>query len=421
MFIIYDIIFILISIFYLPAYLFKRKFHKDFAMRFGIIPKDLSFERPIWVHCVSVGETMAVRGLVSAMRASFNGKKFLFSTVTPTGNKIAQIISSAQDTVTYLPLDLGFIVKKVIDRINPLFFVISETEIWPNMISYLHRKNIPIVVVNGRISDRSFRGYFLFKSLIRPILNKVSLFCVQTANDAQRLILLGVSPGKIKVTGNMKFDLNDSFSIQDSSALKIKLKLAGKDKVLLAGSTHPGEEGIILDIYKKLIQDYPYLKLIIAPRHPERSDEIERLITKKGFLPYRISANAKFPESLNPQCVFILDTIGELLKFYGICDIVFVGGSLVKKGGHNILEPAFLGKPVLFGPHMFNFSGIAQLFLKNEAAILVRNENEFFDAVFSLLGDPQKISAISARQKLVISNNRGATGRNLKILESLYV
>jgi len=422
MFIIYDLIFLICALLYLPAYLLKKKMHRGFLMRLGILPKGLNLDRPIWVHAVSVGEAMAIRGLLEGLRKAYPGKKLVLSTVTATGNRIAKSIACEGDFVTYLPLDLGFIVRKTIAKIKPSLFIIAETEIWPNLIASLDRRDIPVIIVNGRISDRSFQGYMAIKFFLRHVLNKVSLFCVQSERDSRRLIDMGVSADKVAVAGNMKFDTADYMDIRltNRADLRTELLLDPEDKLIIAGSTHHGEEEIILSAYEKLLPDFSGLRLLIAPRHPERADEIAVMISKSGFRPAYISRPAaKCGVCIRPP-VFILDTIGKLMDFYGIADIVFVGGSLIEKGGHNILEPASLAKPILFGPQMFNFRDIADLFLENDACILVRNEEEIRKAIMDLLGNPAKMATLGQKAKGLIVQNQGATRRTLELI-SQYV
>ena len=426
MFIIYDLIFLLSAVFFIPFYLFKRKFHPGFSRRLGVLPKDLNLGRPIWIHAVSVGEAASLRKLLAELRLSYPDKKYVLSTVTPTGNKIFKGLAGQDDLVTYLPLDIGFIVKKVIDKVNPALFIIAETEIWPNLISYLAKKNIPILTANGRISDSSFGGYRLIKFLSKPILNKINLFCLQSERDAQRLSALGVAQDKIKVTGNMKFDAVILASEQ-GKGIKNKLGLAVQDRLLVAASTHPGEEEMILGAYQGLIKKNPHLKLLIAPRHPERASAVSELVEKLGFTAVRISLFNLKPETRDPRTenrdprtVFILDTIGELINYYAIADIVFVGGSLVQTGGHNILEPAALDKPVIFGPYMFNFRDIADLFLINKAAILVRDTQELREGIESLLGNHSLADSLVRNARKIITENRGATRKNLEQILILY-
>ncbi|MBU4346398.1 MAG: 3-deoxy-D-manno-octulosonic acid transferase [Candidatus Omnitrophica bacterium] len=411
MFIVYDLIYLILAVIYLPVFLFKKKIHRGFQMRLGILPPDLGLDRPIWLHAVSVGEVMAIRGLLEKLRVIYPNRKFVISTVTPTGNKVARDMAEDNGFITYLPLDLSFIVRRVIDRINPSIFIIAETELWLNTIAYLHRKKIPVIVVNGRISDRSFGGYRRIKFLFKSLLNKIDLFCVQTDSDAQRLISLGVLEDKIRITGNMKFDNADY-----TDKYNALLKLGGEGKLWVAGSTHAGEEEIILSVYKKLLSAFSDLRLLIAPRHPERVGQVEKLIIQYNFQPIRVSQLHLTPNTDNLKPIFILDTIGQLLSFYALSDIVFVGGSLVKKGGHNILEPAGIGKPILFGPYMFNFRDIADLFLRAKAAMLVRNQQDLEAGIRYLLNNPARMVELSQQAKELILQNQGATNRNVNLI-----
>jgi 3-deoxy-D-manno-octulosonic-acid transferase len=321
------------------------------------------------------------------------------------------------DLVTYLPLDFSFSVRNTIARINPCIFIIAETEIWPNLISCLFGRGIPVVIVNGRISDRSFRGYRIIKFLFEPILRKVSLFCVQSDSDAARFVALGVAPQNIRVSGNMKFDIEDNPRLEDDAAgYRRKLGLGEGDRLLVCGSTHPGEEELLLDVYRQLSGDYRRLHLLLAPRHPERSVQVGDLIRKAGFQP---SATSRLGQGGSKgEKVFIVDSIGELMGYYAAADLVFIGGSLIKKGGHNILEPAVLAKPVIFGPYMFNFRDIARMFLDNQAALSVRGSGELKTRLKELLDNPAKALLLGVRGRQLILENRGATGRILKEIES---
>ncbi|MBL7151192.1 MAG: 3-deoxy-D-manno-octulosonic acid transferase [Candidatus Omnitrophica bacterium] len=418
MFIIYDLIFLIFALVSLPAYLFRRRFHRGFARRLGILPPGLKLERPIWIHAVSVGEAVTIKGLVEELRKIFPGKRFVISTVTPTGNKIAVRIAGEGDFVTYLPFDLSFIVKKLIKRINPALFVIAETEIWPNLICALHAARVAVVTVNGRISDGSLKGYLAIKFLLKPILDKVSLFCMQSERDAARLSRLGVAQDKIKITGNMKFDAA-GFRMEAAQLIRCRqaLGLGHSDKLLVCGSTHRHEEEALLQVYSRLAQAFSGLKLLIAPRHPERAGEIEGLIVKYGFKPMMLSRLDQQASSIQaPKAVFILDSVGQLVNYYAVADIVFVGGSLVNKGGHNILEPAFLEKPILFGPYMSNFHDIACLFMKTDAAIAVANQGELEKNIEGLLSDPRRCLELGSRARGVLLQNQGATIRNAQNL-----
>jgi 3-deoxy-D-manno-octulosonic-acid transferase len=415
MFIIYDLIFLVVALVTLPVYLFKRKLHRGILARFGRLPFDLKLDGPVWIHAVSVGEAIAIRGLLEELRKVFPDKKFVISTVTPTGNKIARSLAKAGDFVTYLPADFSFIVKSVMSKIRPALFIIAETELWPNLITCLFKQNIPIAVVNGRISDSSFKGYSLIKFLLKPILNKINLFCVQSPRDAERLFSLGVAKEKVKVTGNLKFD---ALRVTWHSAEKRKeLGLVDQERLVVCGSTHAKEEEIILGAYCALLTEFPRLRLLIAPRHPERAADIEKLVFKFNFQPLRISQAGLEPKAGLPKAVFILDTVGQLLDYYCLADIVFVGGSLIKKGGHNILEPASLSKPVTFGPYMFNFQDIAELFLEHQAAIQVRNGTELQDKIRFFLRQPEQAAALGRKAKELVLRNQGATQKTCQYLK----
>lgn len=419
MFILYDLTFILFMLAVLPVYLFKGKFHRGFIRRFGVLPKGIRFDRPIWIHAVSVGEVISVRKLIEGLRKVYPEKNFVISTVTPTGNKIARSIAGDFDFVTYLPFDISFITNYVIKKIKPCIFIIAETEIWPNLISTLHQREVPIAVLNARISDASFKGYSTIRYLIKPILDKINIFCAQSQSDSLKLTALGVNPAKIRVTGNMKFD-QDMGSAHDPNIYRKLLGLKKDDILFVAGSTHPKEEGALLKVYRSLLVSFPNLRLLLAPRHPERSEKINSLVKSQSLSPKKVS-ELEQDKCLKDNAVFILDTIGDLAKFYSAADIVFVGGSLIKKGGHNILEPAFLNKPVIFGPFMFNFRDITQEFLKNKAALQVFNLDGLSSGIKELLYNAPKVNTLIKNAQLVIASNRGATDKNILLIRKIIV
>ncbi|MDD5107935.1 MAG: 3-deoxy-D-manno-octulosonic acid transferase [Candidatus Omnitrophica bacterium] len=436
MFIIYDLIFMIFAFLYLPLYLLGGKFHQGFARRLGSLPEDLNLDRPIWIHAVSVGEVISIKELVTQLRKIYPQKKIVISTVTATGNKIARGLVNKEDFLTYLPLDFSFIISKVLKRINPCVFIIAETEIWPNLISCLYKHKIPVVTVNGRISDNSYGGYRAIKLFIRPVLNKVSQFCLQSDVDALRLQNLGVRKENIQVTGNVKFDINLEAAVGiNASVYRQKLFFDQDDKLLVCGSTHPKEEESIFKAYQEILVSYPKFKLLIAPRHPQRSKDIGNLATDNGFMPIYISSisdscpvrsgdprrgtsNGASPACIN-KSVFILDVMGELFNYYAAADIVFMGGSLVKRGGHNILEPASLKKPVIFGPYMFNFRDISELFLKNKAAKMAHDQNELTIKIKEILSNPVAAKEMAERAYGLIIANRGATIKNIQVIQQV--
>lgn len=422
MHIVYDIISLIIALAYLPGYICKKKFHPGFAMRLGFLPEGYSFNRPIWIHAVSVGEAMAVKQLVEQLREAFPEKKFIISTVTPTGNAIAASLAKAGDHVLYLPLDFSFIVRKMIKKTRPSLFIIVETELWPNLISYLACQAIPVAMVNGRISDRSFRGYRKVAWLCAGIFNKMALLCVQTERDAERLSSLGAQTDKMHVTGNMKFD--SVSGAQDKVArladkFRSILKLKEEEKLLVAGSTHPQEEAIVLAVYKELVREFPNLRLLLAPRHPQRAPEIKTIIQEYGFRAVSLTHVETLSSEPSVKPVFILDTVGQLMSVYALADVVFVGGSLIEKGGHNILEPAALAKPILTGKYMYNFQDIADLFLQNKAAIMVQDQSRLRDALKRLLQRPQEALELGKRALAIVEQNQGATERTIGYLKKI--
>lgn len=440
MFLLYDVIVIIFTLCYLPRFLLKRKFHRGFLTRVGFYPKEVidasKTKRNIWLQAVSVGEMIASISLLDCLRREYAGHTLVISTTTPTGNQIARKRADKRDVVIYFPLDMRWVVNRAIDQINPTLFLMIETEIWPNMISQLSKKRIPIVLVNGRISAPSFRGYKRMRLLMKPILKKIDLFCMQTHTDASRILSLGAPADRVVVTGNMKFDVGTPAATAKSTDFRTLLRITDTEQLFVAGSTHRGEEETLLKVYRKLVEEYPRLRLLIAPRHIERTEEIERLIvtyqlesvrvsqlnritTRYSILDTRKAFKNEHPESSIQRPVFILDTIGQLSSMYSVAALVFVGGSLVRHGGQNLIEPAFHAKPILFGPYCFNFQDIVEEFLMSHAAILVRNGEELEKASRRLLDHSDERGALGERAKEVAEKNRGATERTVKLIKGL--
>jgi 3-deoxy-D-manno-octulosonic-acid transferase len=311
---------------------------------------------------------------------------------------------------------MSIIVRRAINDVKPEMFLMMETELWPNFIGYLHKVGIPIALVNGRISQRSFKGYMLIRWLISGTLKKIGLFCMQTEPDAQRIIAMGAPRDRVKVTGNMKFDIPGEEDKDEGkkSLLRNYLKLANGDELFVAGSTHKGEDEIILRTYKRLADRHNHLRLLIAPRHLERLGHIERLTQRSGFVPARFSQM----QDDKGSNVILLDTIGQLKWIYSAATIVFIGGSLVPCGGHNMIEPASLEKPLLFGPHVFNFQEVANVLLNRKGAILVKDEKELIESCERLLSSSEERLKMGRRAKESISENRGATSRNVHLIAS---
>jgi 3-deoxy-D-manno-octulosonic-acid transferase len=426
MLVLYDFILFICAIIYLPVFLLRRKLHPGFGARLGALPQGLRLDKPVWIHAVSVGEAASIRPLVEGLRRELPAQRFVFSTVTPTGNTMISSVASPRDFVTYLPLDFSAVVRKFLRELDPVALVIVETELWPNLIYRAARKGIPIIVVNGRISDASFARYNLVRFLVAPLLNRLTVYCVQSERDAAKLTRLGLDPGKIRITGNMKFDITTREPGElraEYGAWRLSAGIESAERLLVAASTHQGEESQVLASFTQVRSRFPRLKLLIAPRHPQRCAEVEDEVRRAGLDPVRISTVAArkgigiFKGSA-PNDVFILDTVGKLMYFFAIADIVFVGGSLTATGGHNILEPASLGKPVLFGPHMFNFRDIAALFLEKNAAIKVADAGELSEQIALLLADPSRATLLGDAARRIIADNKGATQRNAGIIKN---
>ena len=393
--------------------------HRGLWQRLGVFKRKKFSERPIWIHAVSVGEAGVASLLVKALKQKIN-QPLVVSVVTQTGHRLAEKLIGEDAKIIYAPVDISFIVNRFLNLVSPHLFILLETELWPNLINGLYNRKVPIALINGRISPHSLRGYSQIKFLTRRILEKINLFCMQTEEDKKRIIALGARPETVEVTGNMKFDNVDYAGSETGlSDYNLKLWIKSDELLFIAGSTHPPEEKIILGVYKNLLSDFANLRLLIAPRHIERADEIERLVAKFGFNALRMSDATYHPSPITHHQILLLDTIGQLKQLYKFASVVFIGGTLIKKGGQNILEPAFFAKPVIFGPHMFNFTEIASLYLSNNAAIQVKSKEELEQAVRRIFNNTQEASAMGARAKEIIYSQKGATVRNADLMTGL--
>lgn len=414
----YSIGFFIFSIFYLPTLIFKGKLHAEFGERFARFGKIkeralLSGKDRIWIQAVSVGEVALCKSLIPVLKDRFPDRDIVISTITKAGNDLAKKFFSKDAIIIYFPLDFRFIAKRSVDLIKPELYIMIETEIWPNLLRELASRGVRSILINGRISDRSIGKYRLAKYFLKNILNKIALFCMQDQIDADRIVELGAPKNLVKVTGNMKFDAQISSGKDDAGVVRNLLGLKEEECLFVAGSTHEGEEEIVIDVFKKLSACFPKLKLLIAPRHVTRSDEIENIIKTAGFVSLRYSNLNGSVGSNDERCIFLMDTIGHLNEAYSAAAIVFVGGSLVKYGGHNPIEPACFAKPILFGLYMFNFKYIANVFLKNKAALQVFNKEDLFEKSRLLLNDAGARGALGNSAKRTVIENGGATGKNV--------
>ncbi len=417
MYVIYNIVLVLATLVLSPYILFKLatvpKYRGGITQKLGRVRKGVmkflkDGSRPIWVHAVSVGEVMAAHPLIRDLRKKYPGRRLILSTVTVTGNLTAKQRVPEADAVFYFPFDYPWIVRRVIGKINPAIVLIAETELWPNFFRELKRQGIPSALINGRISPRSFGNYRKFRRFFSQVFENVTLFCMQSEEDASRIMEIGANPAKVIVTGNLKFDQKIPVSSQ------APITIASGRKVITAGSTHRGEETILLDTFIRLRKKHPDLVLILAPRHPERFEEVGGLITNAGFECQR-RTNLKGPV----KDIVLLDTIGELRSFYGLCDIAFVGGSLVKVGGHNLLEPAAMKKPVLFSRYMFNFKEISEEIVRAGGGLMVKDKEDLYHQLDNLLSDKRQADAMGLKAFRVIETNSGATARTINAFSGL--
>ncbi|MBI4435925.1 MAG: 3-deoxy-D-manno-octulosonic acid transferase [Candidatus Omnitrophica bacterium] len=417
----YNIAFLLFALLYLPTFFLKKKSHDHLRERFGFLPKVKRSEGKIlWLHTVSLGEALAALPLIQEIRKSFPNVQFAFSTTTKTGRTILEGIRKEDELLFYFPFDLSGVVHRVVRTVKPHLFVTMETEIWPNLILVLKKANIPIVLLNGRISKKSFRGYRWIRWALKGPLQRIDLFCMQHALDGDRIRALGADPTRIRILGNMKFDLVAVRGQETSSdGMRERLGLAKGEKLWVAGSTHPGEEKSLLQIYDGLSKDYPHLRLLIAPRHPERKREVVKLIQTFHREASLVSERNK--QQGVPSSVLVLDTIGILRSIYAVADLVFIGGSLVPKGGQNPLEPALFAKPILFGPHMDNFQDIVHLFLKEGAVKQVQGEEELAHVTRTLLENERLGKSLGEKAKKVLEDHQGVVRRYLEVLREFLV
>lgn len=395
-----------------------RAYWQRWAERFGFIPVVIK-QPAIWVHCVSVGETLAALPLIRRLQQQYPGFTLVVSTTTPTGSEQVTAALGEQVVHTYIPYDLPGSVRRFINNIQPRLAVIMETELWPNLFGACHDQHIPLVIVNARLSPRSMRGYARFARLTARTLQQTSLIAAQTQVDAQRFLALGAVPERVVVSGNIKFDMNVPASLAEQAQVLRRAWNGGADtqrQVWIAASTHEGEDEQVLEALQQIRQLLPQLLLVLVPRHPERFDRVASLCRERGFTTVRRSAG----ESCTAEtAVFVGDTMGELRLFYAASDIAFVGGSLVATGGHNVLEPAMLGRPVIFGPHMFNFTEAAELLLAADAATQVMDTAQLVEAVLRYAQDaPLRVSAGEQGQQ-VVAANRGALDVTLEEITRL--
>ncbi len=379
------------------------RYRKRVAERFGFI-SPLSKRSRIWLHAVSVGETMAAAPLIEELLREYPDYSLLVTTTTPTGSAQLQRLFGEKVEHHYFPYDLPGVVRRFLARTRPRLLVVMETELWPNLYHRCAQEKIPVLLANARLSPRSLAGYKKISALVRPLFSHISIIAPQSDLDAERFIQLGAEKEQVQPCGNLKFDLQIPVEVQESGeALKRQF---GNRPVWIAASTHEGEDTQILSAHHKILSSVPDALLVLVPRHPERFDEVAVLCSEKRFSVARRSRE-EFP--LPETQVYLGDTMGEMLQLYAASDIAFVAGSLVPTGGHNPLEPAALGLPVLTGPHTFNFTAIIKIMQAENAITIVRDVEELADSVIHLLRQPEERAVQGEAGLRLIGNNRGAT------------
>jgi 3-deoxy-D-manno-octulosonic-acid transferase len=389
------------------------------AERFGYIPgSELSRirNRPvIWLHAVSVGESIAARPLLKALRGRYPGHAILVSNTTETGRGTASTFPE-KDLCIYFPFDFLPAVRRTLDSVKPELVIIMETEIWPNFTREATSRNIPVILANGRISDRSFARYLKLSWFFRHPLRLFSRLCMQTETDCERIVAIGAPPGRTVMTGNIKYDIPYRQVNQDEKRhLKGQYSIPDGLLVLMAGSTHAGEEQYLIDTYRKLLPILEGLFLVLVPRHPERAAEVASLLERSGIT-YSRRTSLPCPEEFQKGDVLLVDTVGEMMNLYAISDVAFVGGSLVPTGGHNLLEPASLGVPSVFGPHMSNFREIAELVLQYGAGVQVDSPEGLTESCRALITSAELRRVLGQNGLKLMRDNGGATERLLEVV-----
>ncbi|HTD23231.1 MAG TPA: 3-deoxy-D-manno-octulosonic acid transferase [Terriglobales bacterium] len=433
-----------------PWWLFRMlrhdKYRAGLRERLGAVPTRLcgrdvacyvSKEQScIWIHAVSVGEVLAVGQLIKELSAANPGTRIFLSTTTAAGQKLARE-RHGEENVFYFPLDFAFAIRPYFKRLQPKLVILAETEFWPNFLRLARRSGAKVAVVNARISNRSYGGYRRWRGVLRRFLQNVDLFLTQSPEDAKRLIEIGALPEQVATSGNLKFDVQPPQAVPLKEELKERLQKSEVFPILVCGSTVEGEEFPLLGMFQQVLRKYPKAVMILAPRHPERFDAVAQLVSSFGVppgtyphLPGLTRLNFWRRSQLDPQAslsggVLLLDSIGELAALYALATIAFVGGSLVPRGGHNILEPAYFGVPILVGPHMENFRDIVAIFqtanaVKTVHGFRVGNVNaDLSNVVLQLLENTSEREALGQRAAEVMKLQTGATARTAKALQEL--
>lgn len=431
----YEIVFGVGNIIGIPIWMtyiaLSQKRRASFFHRLGITnvlgPKNFSDKQPVWIHALSVGEVHSAIPFVTKFANRFPHQPIVFSASTQTGfetaihhfQKLNHDHLSVVDQVVYFPYDVVFAVRRIIPRMSPLLTIIVETDIWPGFLYEMNTRNIPVFLVNARLSDRSFRGYRRFQFFTSQVFSLFTKICTQTETDAIRFHRLGIPYDKLYVSGNFKFDQDQAMSDHEMNQLREALKIHEHDKIIVAGSTHPGEEEMLAQAFSYLKENVKNFCLIIAPRDPSRSKSLVRIFSSSD-VNISLYSDIQWSSDVRPK-VIIINTIGILKKLYALADIAFIGGSLVDYRGHNPLEPAAYAKPVIFGPFMSDFSYIAETLIRENAAVQVNSPKEIYRIVIELLQHPTHADRMGQNAFKIFNANKGAIDKTLNIIHPYIV
>jgi len=412
MFLLYNLLSSVALLVYLPWLLFKKGHEERLRYlkeRLGLSPYT---NTDIWIHAVSLGEVVASLPFLRLLKKELPQIKVVLSTTTYTGQKVAREKFPEAERIMYMPWDSGLCVGRAVRLLRPKIFITIETELWPALFKKLKDIGSCIVVLNGRVSKESFKGYRCIRTFMKAVLSYVDFLYMQGNDDAKRITSLGADPQKVVIMGSLKFDLN----LPESRSTMPWINTINGD-IFVAGSTHKGEEDIVLDAFESVKKRRPDLKLILAPRHPERFQEVGRILRRRNL---NFIRRSEIKVQRQQPDIILLDTIGELSGLYARATIAFVGGSLLPYGGHNILEPAYWSKPIISGPHMDNFP-IAQEFLRQDALLMVRDSEDMAEAIENLLEYPKKAAQMGKRAKMITQCNTGAVRKALELIHRLLV
>ena len=411
----------------IPLVLATDKRRKTVLHRLGLMPfpKAISQNRsrkrdnrPIWIHALSVGEVLSAVPLIKELKTCFKHQDIVFSASTKTGFEIAnKLFKKDVDSIFFFPFDLLFSVKYITGIINPAIVIIVESDIWPNFLFEMKKRHIPVVLINARLSNRSFKGYKRFSFIFNKLFLSFAKICTQSIEDARRFMLLGIPSNMISTTGNIKFDQPyDPVSEKEIEILKQSMNIQQVKKILMAGSTHEGEESILIDAFSRIRKDFADTVLILVPRNPERARSILKLCKSAGFLSILMKNFENIDEDEKFD-VIVVDVIGILKRLYAIADVAFVGGSLVDLSGHNPLEPAAFSKPIIFGQYMSDFAHISQMLVDSGGAVQVENAESLYETIAGILSDSKKARNMGEKAFRVFNANKGAVEKTLKVIE----